>query len=248
MSVYIYIDVGNKAAVFPLQLLGFEVDIVNSVQFSNHTGYEYGWTGDILSGTQLLDLLNGLQNNNLLKDEKNIPREANIRKRIKNFFHKTILKIINTLLYIITEDEDIFQFRTIKIFSDPHKKNNLKLLKISFFDILRKDASHFRTEFGNNGLYLKFLLKDNFEAYFYNNYLIKKDGNNTIGLDIKKMAFQLLYSMLNNSYEGLFNLLFNSKLYENLLLKNISKSYNSSFANDFNFYAKSFILYVKNEF
>lgn len=30
--------VGNKCAVFPLQLLGFEVDFVNSVQFSNHTG------------------------------------------------------------------------------------------------------------------------------------------------------------------------------------------------------------------
>lgn len=31
--------VGNKAAVFPLQLLGFDVDFINSVQFSNHTGY-----------------------------------------------------------------------------------------------------------------------------------------------------------------------------------------------------------------
>ena len=31
--------VGNKSAVFPLQLLGFDVDPINSVQFSNHTGY-----------------------------------------------------------------------------------------------------------------------------------------------------------------------------------------------------------------
>eukprot|EP01052_Picozoa_sp_SAG31_P012170 SAG31_NODE_705_length_12695_cov_3.147007_8_plen_118_part_00 len=30
--------VGNKSAVFPLQLLGMEVDPINSVQFSNHTG------------------------------------------------------------------------------------------------------------------------------------------------------------------------------------------------------------------
>lgn len=29
---------GNKSAVFPLQLLGFDVDPINSVQFSNHTG------------------------------------------------------------------------------------------------------------------------------------------------------------------------------------------------------------------
>ncbi|XP_066399815.1 uncharacterized protein [Miscanthus floridulus] len=30
--------VGNKSSVFPLQLLGFDVDPINSVQFSNHTG------------------------------------------------------------------------------------------------------------------------------------------------------------------------------------------------------------------
>lgn len=30
--------VGNKCAVFPLQLHGFDVDPINSVQFSNHTG------------------------------------------------------------------------------------------------------------------------------------------------------------------------------------------------------------------
>lgn len=29
---------GNKCSVFPLQLNGFEVDVINSVQFSNHTG------------------------------------------------------------------------------------------------------------------------------------------------------------------------------------------------------------------
>ena len=30
--------VGNKAATFPLQLLGLDVDAINSVHFSNHTG------------------------------------------------------------------------------------------------------------------------------------------------------------------------------------------------------------------
>ena len=57
--------VGNRAAVFPLQMLGFEVDFVNSVQFSNHTGYEKGWKGQTLSGEQLSDLFQGLQNNHL---------------------------------------------------------------------------------------------------------------------------------------------------------------------------------------
>ncbi|KAH8110799.1 Ribokinase-like protein [Phellopilus nigrolimitatus] len=31
--------VGGKAAVFPLQCLGFDVDVVNTVNFSNHSGY-----------------------------------------------------------------------------------------------------------------------------------------------------------------------------------------------------------------
>jgi pyridoxine kinase len=29
---------GNRAATFPLQTLGYDVDVVNTVQFSNHTG------------------------------------------------------------------------------------------------------------------------------------------------------------------------------------------------------------------
>lgn len=30
--------IGNRAATFPLQLLGYDVDVINTVQFSNHTG------------------------------------------------------------------------------------------------------------------------------------------------------------------------------------------------------------------
>ena len=42
--------VGNKAATFPLQLHGFDVSPLNSVQLSNHTGYG-SWKGDVLDGT-----------------------------------------------------------------------------------------------------------------------------------------------------------------------------------------------------
>jgi pyridoxine kinase len=51
-----------------LQLLGFEVDVANSVHFSNHTGYEQGWEGDVLKGEQLRAVLDGLERNNLLQD------------------------------------------------------------------------------------------------------------------------------------------------------------------------------------
>ncbi|KAL9226513.1 hypothetical protein vseg_002319 [Gypsophila vaccaria] len=57
--------VGNKSAVFPLQLLGFDVDPVNSVQFSNHTGYPT-FKGQVLNGRELWDLVEGLEANNLL--------------------------------------------------------------------------------------------------------------------------------------------------------------------------------------
>lgn len=56
--------VGNKCAVFPLQLLGFEVDIINSVQFSNHTGYNVV-KGQILSEKDLSDLVEGLSGNHI---------------------------------------------------------------------------------------------------------------------------------------------------------------------------------------
>lgn len=52
--------VGNRSATFPLQLLGLEVDVINSVQFSNHTGYKNGWKGTVLNGEQLWDLVEGL--------------------------------------------------------------------------------------------------------------------------------------------------------------------------------------------
>lgn len=60
--------VGNKAAVFPLQLLGFDVDVINSVHFSNHTGYSGGVEGDVLNGNQLRQVLHGLEKNCLLKN------------------------------------------------------------------------------------------------------------------------------------------------------------------------------------
>lgn len=55
--------VGNKSATFPLQLLGFEVDAINSVQFSNHTGYPQGFRGQVLNDQQLGELMAGLEAN-----------------------------------------------------------------------------------------------------------------------------------------------------------------------------------------
>ncbi|XP_063825590.1 pyridoxal kinase [Ostrinia nubilalis] len=51
--------VGNKSAVFPLQVLGFEVDSINTVQFSTHTGYKH-IKGNVLKNEELEELVQGL--------------------------------------------------------------------------------------------------------------------------------------------------------------------------------------------
>lgn len=57
---------GNRCSVFPLQLHGFETDVVNSVQFSNHTGYGNGRVfGQKLTAKDLKEILEGLRINNL---------------------------------------------------------------------------------------------------------------------------------------------------------------------------------------
>ncbi|KAM9486388.1 pyridoxal (pyridoxine, vitamin B6) kinase a [Clarias gariepinus] len=56
--------VGNKSATFPLQVLGFEVDSINSVQFSNHTGYKH-WKGQVLTADELHVLYEGIKLNKL---------------------------------------------------------------------------------------------------------------------------------------------------------------------------------------
>ncbi|VDO83145.1 unnamed protein product [Heligmosomoides polygyrus] len=65
---------GNKASVFPLQINGFEVDPINSVQFSNHAGnveflnlpkrYEHV-KGQRLSDVDLTELYEGLRLNDI---------------------------------------------------------------------------------------------------------------------------------------------------------------------------------------
>ena len=66
---------GNASAAFPLgksficfhvknkltsELLGLEVDRLNTVQFSNHTGYG-SWTGKMLETAEVASLLEGLR-------------------------------------------------------------------------------------------------------------------------------------------------------------------------------------------
>lgn len=58
-SHVVYGHVGNSAAVFPLQRIGCEVWPLNTVQFSNHTGYP-DWRGQTFNATMIDDCIAGL--------------------------------------------------------------------------------------------------------------------------------------------------------------------------------------------
>jgi pyridoxine kinase len=62
-----YGHVGNRAAVFPLERLGNEVWPINTVQFSNHTGYG-SWTGEIFTSAHLALVWSGVKARGVIGD------------------------------------------------------------------------------------------------------------------------------------------------------------------------------------
>jgi pyridoxine kinase len=62
-----YGHVGNSAAVFPLQRLGFSVWPVNTVHFSNHTGYG-DWRGFVLPAEDVADVIQGIEDRGVLSE------------------------------------------------------------------------------------------------------------------------------------------------------------------------------------
>ncbi|MFV0252659.1 MAG: pyridoxal kinase PdxY [Beutenbergiaceae bacterium] len=58
-SAVAYGHVGNSAAVFPLQRLGVEVWPVNTVNFSNHTGYGQ-WRGPLMDPEDVREVIAGV--------------------------------------------------------------------------------------------------------------------------------------------------------------------------------------------
>jgi len=57
--------VGNSAATFPLQRLGHQVWPVNTVHFSNHTGYG-AWRGEVLDPAVVAELIEGIADRGVL--------------------------------------------------------------------------------------------------------------------------------------------------------------------------------------
>jgi pyridoxine kinase len=64
-SHVVYGHAGNSSAVFPLQRLGREVWAVNTVEFSNHTGYG-AWRGRTLDAELVTELVQGIEERGVL--------------------------------------------------------------------------------------------------------------------------------------------------------------------------------------
>ena len=70
-SHVVYGYVGNKAATYPLQSLGYNVCPINTVQFSNHTGYK-NWQGEAFSREHRKSLLKGIEDLGVISECKAI--------------------------------------------------------------------------------------------------------------------------------------------------------------------------------
>jgi len=66
-SHVVYGYAGNTAAVFPMQRLGHEVWAINTVDFSNHTGYG-AWRGKVHEAQLTAELIKGLEERGALKN------------------------------------------------------------------------------------------------------------------------------------------------------------------------------------
>ncbi|WP_271169515.1 pyridoxal kinase PdxY [Hansschlegelia plantiphila] len=60
-----YGHVGNASAVFPMQRLGHEVWAINTVQFSNHTGYG-AWRGPVFPADAIREVVAGVEERGVL--------------------------------------------------------------------------------------------------------------------------------------------------------------------------------------
>lgn len=66
--------------------MGFDVDSLNTVQFSNHTGYP-SWTGKKFNAEDVQELFDGLEKNELMEEYTHV-----LTGKKKRFFYSVIYK------------------------------------------------------------------------------------------------------------------------------------------------------------
>lgn len=131
---------GNKSAIFPLQLLEFETDFINSVHLSNHTQYKTT-RGQIFGAKELDDIVIGLKENDLIKLYDNILTGyvasvdyiysmAKLIEDIKNVRISKDLQCCYTLDPVLGDDETGFYVPNGEKISESYKSNLIPLADI----------------------------------------------------------------------------------------------------------------------
>lgn len=143
-STVVYGICGNKAATFPMQLFGFDVSPINTVQFSNHTGYPT-FKGSTTTGDEMNELVSGMMSNNLLKKFKYIVSgymgSVSIMQKLPKLFENIVLTHENELKSEDTSKLDIKElaklFKKHVFFAcDPACGDNGKLYSDAFLPFI----------------------------------------------------------------------------------------------------------------
>lgn len=103
-SYVTYGYVGNRVASFILQRLGFDVIVLNTVQFSNHTGYG-AWSGDVFSKDHLEGIIDHLHNTGRLEETQALltgylgdPQTADLALKVRNLIPETSMYVCDPVM------------------------------------------------------------------------------------------------------------------------------------------------------
>lgn len=96
--------VGNRVASFILQRLGFDVIVLNTVQFSNHTGYG-AWSGDVFSKEHLEGIIDHLHKTGRFEETQALltgylgdPQTADLALKVRNLIPETSMYVCDPVM------------------------------------------------------------------------------------------------------------------------------------------------------
>jgi pyridoxine kinase len=158
----VYGYVGNKAAIYPLQSMNYDVWPVNTVQFSNHTGYK-SFKGEIFSKEHITDVITGLEEIGVVNECQAILSGYIGSVEIAELVQQTVKKfkslndkliylcdpvIGNTTCFVKPEILDFFKNNLIADIITPnqYEAETLSSIKINNKETLKKVADYFHNK------------------------------------------------------------------------------------------------------
>jgi pyridoxine kinase len=133
--------VGNKAATFPLQCMGFDVCAINTVSLSNHPDYPNSFKGQFLSADEMRNTVQGLEGNGLLTHDivmNGYTRNIDVLRTIKDTVQKVKLNNPNAIYICDPVLGDNDRFYVPEELLDVYKKELLPIADVitpNYFEV-----------------------------------------------------------------------------------------------------------------